>query len=260
MILVTGASAGIGQETALQLAKYKVKLIITARRTDRLEELAKKIKASGSEVLVVQADLTKVSQITHLVETAHKTYGRIDVLLNIAGWGIYKWFEDFSFEEIENQFRVNVLGLAELTRQVIPIMKKQRSGHIINMSSYSSKIVFPPLTVYSSTKYAVEGLTDGLRRELLPWGIKVSRVHPSAVSGTEFNQNSEKRGGVEYQSASLGRISKQFVAKKLISLINEPSPSLFLGRLYDFPVFINNYFPGVIDFAASWWIKRKRKI
>ncbi len=260
VILVTGASAGIGQQTALELAKYNVKLVIAARRKNRLDDLAKEISSLGSEALAVPTDLTDIKQISHLVRYTLKKFGRIDVLLNIAGWGIYKWFEDFKFNEIENQFQVNVLGMAELTRQVIPIMKKQKSGHIINMSSYGSRIVFPPITVYAATKYAVEGLTDGLRRELGPWGIRVSRVHPSAVTGTEFNKLSEKRGGVKYHSSPIGRISKEYVAKKLVSLIENPRPSLFLGRLYDIVVSYNRFFPRIVDLAAFWWVRRKRKI
>lgn len=260
VIIVTGASAGIGEETALELAKYKTKLVLVARREKRLESLAKKVQELGAKALVVEADLTKVDELSRIVPAALKEFGKIDVLANIAGWGVYKWFEEYSFEEVQDQFLVNVLGLAELCRQVIPVMKKQHSGHIINMSSYASKIVFPPLSVYSSTKYAVEGLSDGLRRELRPWGISVSRVHPSPVSGTEFNQKSLERGGVQYQSSSFGRISKQFVAKKVIQLMEHPKSALFLGRLYDIPVFINHYFPWLVDLAAFFWVKRKRKI
>lgn len=260
VIIVTGASAGIGERTALELAKHNVKIVITARHKKRLNDTVKEITSLGSECLAVHTDLTDAHQITNLVKTTIKKFGRVDILINIAGWGIHKWFEDYKFDEIENQFQVNVLGMAELTRQIIPFMKKQRSGHIINMSSYSSRIVFPPLTIYSSTKYAVEGITDGLRRELSPWGIKVSRVHPSAVSGTQFNKQSEKRGGVKYKALPIGRVTKQYVAEKLVSLIYNPRPSLFLGRLYDVPALVNRYFPWLVDIAAYWWVKRHRKI
>lgn len=258
VIVVTGASSGIGEATALALAKHHVKMVIAARREERLEKLAGKIRSAGSQALVVTTDLTDNSQIKKLVEKTVSTFGRIDVLCNIAGWGVYKWFEDYSFEEVENQFHVNVLGLAELCRLTIPIMKRQRSGHIINMSSYASKIVFPPLAVYSSTKYAVEGLSDGLRRELKPWGILVSRVHPSAVSGTEFNAKSDQRGGVHYQASDIGRISREYVANRIVKLIEHPKPALFLGRLYDFPVMLNIFLPGLIDLIASIWVRNHR--
>lgn len=260
VILVTGATSGIGQETARLLARHNVKLIITARRKSRLDTLASEIISLGSEAHIVPADVTNISHISHLVQSSIKKFGRIDVLINVAGWGVYKWFEEYTYEEIEEQCKVNFLGLAELTRQVIPFMKNEGSGHIINMCSYSSKIVFPPLTVYSATKYAIEGLTDGLRRELGPWGIHVSRVHPSAVTGTEYSQHSLQRGGVGYTSPSIGRITKKYVAEQLLSLIEYPRPSLFLGRWYDVPVFFNTHFPWLVDQVAFWWVKKLRKI
>jgi len=259
VIIVTGASSGIGEQVALELAKHKTKLVIAAGRKDKLEEVAKQIEALGSQALVVQTDLTKVAQITNLVKKTLDEYGRIDILANIAGWGIYKWFEDYSFEEIKNQFDVNVLGLAELTRQVIPTMQKQRSGIIVNMSSYASEVAVPPMSVYASTKYAVKGLTDGLRRELAPWGIKVCRVHPGSVGGTEFNALSRERGGVAYDSSSIGRVSKQEVARQIVDLMQHPEPSLYIGLLYAFAAFFNYYTPGIVDLVMYYWVKRARK-
>lgn len=260
VIIVTGASSGIGEQVALEAAKHQVKLVIAAGRKEKLDDVATHIKALGSEVLVVQTDLTKVEQITNLVRHTLETYGRIDILANIAGWGIYKWFEDYSFEEIKNQFDVNVLGLAELTRQVIPSMQKQHSGIIVNMSSYASEVAVPPMSVYASTKYAVKGLSDGLRRELAPWGIQVCRVHPGSVAGTEFNALSRERGGVQYDSSSIGRTSKQEVARQIVDLMQHPQASVYIGVLYAFTAFFNQYFPSLVDLVMFYWVKRNRSI
>jgi NAD(P)-dependent dehydrogenase (short-subunit alcohol dehydrogenase family) len=126
------------------------------------------------------------------------------------------------------------------------------------MSSYASRIAVPPLTVYASTKYAVEGLSDGLRRELLPWGIKVTRVHPSGVKGTEFNQRAARDGGIRYRSLPIGKITREHLARELVKLVERPRRELFLSRLYDVPVFINRRFPGLVDFVMALWVRLKR--
>jgi NADP-dependent 3-hydroxy acid dehydrogenase YdfG len=219
----------------------------------------RRIEDIGGIALAVPTDLTDLEQITNLVQTTLSTFGRIDILANIAGWGFYDWLEELSPEELRRHYEVNVIGLAELTRQVIPTMKAQRSGFILNMSSYVSRIAVPPLTVYASTKYAVEGLTDGLRRSLLPWGITVIRIHPSSVSGTEFNKRVVRDGGVEYRPVPIGRISRERLARHIVGLMERPQRALFMSRIYDVPVAINRLFPGFVDWISATWVRRKRK-
>jgi NADP-dependent 3-hydroxy acid dehydrogenase YdfG len=233
--------------------------VLAARRAHRLERLQSEIEEMGGQALAVPTDLTDLAQITNLVQTTLLRYGRIDVLANIAGWAIYDWFEELSPDELRQTYEVNIIGLAELTRQVIPTMKAQRSGFILNMSSYVSRISVPPLTVYASTKYAVEGLTDGLRRALLPWGITVIRIHPSSVSGTEFNQRVLRDGTVHYRPVPLGRISRDKLARHIVDLIEQPRRALFISRLYDVPVLLNKLFPEVVDWVSATWVRRKQR-
>jgi NADP-dependent 3-hydroxy acid dehydrogenase YdfG len=256
--LVTGASSGIGEATARALAQAGATVVLAARRANRLQSLADEINEAGGEALPLPTDLTQRDQITHLVQETLDQFGRIDLLVNIAGWGRYDWFEEFTSQDLREQYEVNVLGLAELTRQVIPAMKRQRSGHILNMSSYASRISIPPLTVYASTKYAIEGLSDGLRRELAPWGIRVTRIHPSGVPGTEFNLRAAKKGGIRYRSFPLGRVGKERLAQMIVELVEKPRPELFVSRLYDVPVFFNRSWPGLVDFIAGVWVRSKR--
>jgi NADP-dependent 3-hydroxy acid dehydrogenase YdfG len=257
--IITGASAGIGEATAREFARAGARVVLAARRKERLERLEKEIQEMGGTALAVRTDVTDVDQVANLVETTFATFGRIDMLANIAGWALYDWLEELSPEDLRKHYDVNVIGMAELTRQVIPIMKKQRSGYILNMSSYASRISIPPLTVYASTKYAVEGLTDGLRRELLPWGIEVMRIHPSAVTGTEFNKRVVKEGGVKYRSLPLGRISREDLATMLVELVEKPRRALFVSRLYEPGVFLNRNFPQIIDWIMGHWVRRHRK-
>jgi short-subunit dehydrogenase len=259
VVIVTGASSGIGESTAREFAQAGATTVLAARRTERLELLQKEIEEMGGRALAVTTDLTILDQITNLVQTTLSTFGRIDVLANIAGWGLYDWFEELSSDELRRHYEVNTIDLAELTRQIIPTMKAQRSGFILNMSSYVSRISVPPLTVYASTKYAIEGLTDGLRRALLPWGITVIRIHPSSVSGTEFNQRVVRPGTVHYTAIPIGRISRERLARHIISLIEKPRRALFISRVYEVPVLLNKLFPELVDWVSETWVRRKRK-
>jgi NADP-dependent 3-hydroxy acid dehydrogenase YdfG len=259
VVIVTGASSGIGESTAREFAQAGAITVLAARRAERLERLQKEIEDIGGRALAVPTDLTDLDQITNLIQTTLATFGRIDVLANIAGWGLYDWFEELSAAELRRHYEVNVIGLAELTRQVIPTMKKQRSGFIMNMSSYVSRISVPPLTVYASTKYAIEGLTDGLRRALLPWGITVIRIHPSSVTGTEFNQRVVRPGNVNYKPVPIGRVSREQLARQIVGLIEEPHRALFISRIYEVPVLINKLFPEFVDWVSATWVRRKQR-
>jgi len=256
--IITGASSGIGEVTALEFASAGAKVVLAARRIERLQKLAETIRAGGGIALPVQTDLTIIVQIRNLVQTTLATFGRIDVLANIAGTGYYDWFEELSSANLREHYEVNVIGLAELTREDVPVMKTQRSGFILNMCSYSSVISAPPLTVYASTKYAVEGLTDGLRRELIPWGIKVMRIHPSGVTGTEFKEKAARDGGIQFRSISLGQVSRERVAQTLVRLVERPRREVYLGRLYDIPAILNKLFPWTIDLASLIWVRLKQ--
>ncbi|MEO8354554.1 MAG: SDR family NAD(P)-dependent oxidoreductase [Chloroflexota bacterium] len=257
--IVTGASSGIGEATAREFARGGAITVLAARRVERLKRLQREIEDMGGQALVVPTDLTEINQITNLVQKTLSTFGRIDILANIAGWAFYDWFEELSAQEVRRAFEVNVLGLAELTRQVIPSMKAQRSGFILNMSSYVSRISVPPLTVYASTKYAVEGLTDGLRRTLQPWGITVIRIHPSSVSGTEFAKRPNRPGAVTYAPVPIGRISRERLARHMVGLIEKPRRALFISRLYEVPVQLNRLFPAFVDWVSVTWIRYKRR-
>jgi NADP-dependent 3-hydroxy acid dehydrogenase YdfG len=258
--IVTGASSGIGEATAREFAHAGAIVVLAARRKERLDRLAKEICDAGGVALAVQTDITRISQIKNLVKRTMAEFGRVDILANIAGWGNYDWFEELTAKDLRSYYEVNVLGMAQLIQQVIPIMKAQRSGYILNMSSYTSEIGTPPLNAYASTKYAVKGLTDALRRELLPWGIAVVRIHPSAVSGTEFNKKAgRKRGSIKYSSIPIGRISRETIARKIVQLVEHPRRALYYSRIYDVPVILNQLFPEILDWLSAIWIRRKRK-
>jgi len=150
VVIVTGASSGIGEATAREFAKEGAKVVLAARRVDRLESLAKEIVAmgGGAEALVVQADLSKLEDIQSLITKTLEKYGRIDVLVNNAGFGRLDWLENLDpVKDIQSQFDVNVLGVIQTTRQALPIMIKQRSGHVINMCSMAGLVATRTYTI-----------------------------------------------------------------------------------------------------------------
>lgn len=173
--LVTGASAGIGTATALRLLNDGFIVYGVARRTDRLAELAQK------GVRVFAMDVTNDDQMQAGVQKILDEAGRIDVLVNNAGYGSYGSLEDVPISEARYQFDVNIFGLARLTQLVLPTMRAQRSGTIVNISSMGGKLYAPMGSWYHSTKFALEGLSDSLRLELRPFGIRVVIIEPGAI-------------------------------------------------------------------------------
>src|SRR5215210_9103357 len=178
--LVTGASSGIGESTALELHKAGYTVYAAARRVQRMEGLA----AQG--VRVLEMDVTNDESMIDGVKRIIAEAGRIDVLVNNAGYGSYGAVEDVPLDEARRQFEVNVFGLARLVQLLVPHMREQRSGRIINMSSIGGKFYEPLGAWYHATKFAVEGFSDSLRLELAPFGIHVVIVEPGPIV-TEWN-------------------------------------------------------------------------
>lgn len=174
-ILVTGASAGIGMETAKVLAGKGHIVYGAARRMERLESL----KHHG--VIPLHMDVTEEASMHRCVETIQKESGGVDVLVNNAGYGSFGAVEDVPLEEARHQFEVNVFGLARLTQLVLPDMRQRRWGRIINVSSVGGKIHAPLGGWYHSTKFALEGLSSCLRMEVEPFGINVVVIRPGAI-------------------------------------------------------------------------------
>jgi NAD(P)-dependent dehydrogenase (short-subunit alcohol dehydrogenase family) len=178
--LITGASSGIGEATAKGLLAAGHTVYAGARRVDRMQKLA----AGGARLLAL--DVTDDASMTAAVETVLRDAGRIDVLVSNAGYGSYGALEDVSPEEARRQFDVNVFGLARLIQLVLPSMRAQRSGRIVNVSSIGGRFGEPFGAWYHATKFAVEGLSDSLRMELHPFGVDVVVIEPGAIL-TEWN-------------------------------------------------------------------------
>jgi NAD(P)-dependent dehydrogenase (short-subunit alcohol dehydrogenase family) len=175
VVFITGASSGIGCATALLLAKHNYIVYGAARRTDRLKEL----EAQGVKPLVL--DVTDELSVSAAINEVIENEGRIDVLINNAGYGEYGAIEDVSMENARKQMDVNLFGLARVTQLVIPHMRKQKSGKIVNISSIGGKVATPMGGWFYASKFAVEGLSDSLRLEVRQFGIDVILIEPGGI-------------------------------------------------------------------------------
>jgi NADP-dependent 3-hydroxy acid dehydrogenase YdfG len=182
--IITGASAGIGQASARMLAKEGAKLVLTARRKERLDDLIKEVRALGGDGVAVIGDAKEEQTALNCVEAAKKL-GSIDILINNVGVGNYKKLVDTSLADYVEMMDANVRTSFLFTRHVVPTMIEQRSGLILMISSMAGVYGFPGEAVYCATKFAQVGLAQGLDKELRPYGIKVGTINPGGVK-TEF--------------------------------------------------------------------------
>lgn len=183
--LITGASAGIGRASARALAGEGARLVLTARRKDRLEELKKEIETLGGKAVIVIGDVRDESTAINAVEAATREFGRLDILINNTGVGNYKKLVDTSAEEYDEMIDVNVRSTFLFTRHVVPVMQRQKSGTILMISSMAGVYGFGGEAVYCMTKFAQVGFAQALDRELREHGIKVGAICPGGVK-TEF--------------------------------------------------------------------------
>ncbi|WP_321793890.1 SDR family oxidoreductase [Burkholderia pyrrocinia] len=185
VVVITGASSGLGEETARHLAKLGAKLVLGARRIDRLARLADEIGADRNAIL--ETDVTQRDAVQRLVDRAIETHGRVDVMLNNAGLMPSSMLERLHVPEWDQMIDVNIKGVLYGIAAVLPQMIKQKSGHVINVSSVAGHKVGPGGTVYAATKHAVRVISEGLRQEVKPYNIRTTIISPGAVA-TELTQ------------------------------------------------------------------------
>ncbi len=182
VVLITGCSTGIGRDLAQRLAEAGYEVVATARQAETLEKTPAALKLS--------LDVTRPDSITRAVECTLQRFGRIDVLVNNAGYALRGAVEEVSVERVQQMFDVNVFGVMRMIQAVAPFMRQQRAGRIVNISSIAGKLSTPANGAYSATKFALEALSDALRVELAPFGIQVVLVEPGSIK-THFIATAE---------------------------------------------------------------------
>lgn len=257
VVLITGASSGFGAHAAHLFAQEGAKVVLAARRLDRLQKLADEIQSKGGEALAVPVDVANNAEINLMVATTLDLYERIDILFNNAGFGRLNWLESLdSGRDIQTQINVNLTGLIQVSRAVLPQMIKQGSGHIINMSSVAGLVAPPLYSVYAATKYGVRGFSTALRREVKHLGIDVSSVYPGPAE-TEFGKHTGKNSVKgEIHAPNWMEMSADFVAKKVVQLANHPRRSMILPWWFALIISLDNHFPAISDLLQSRFAKK----
>jgi short-subunit dehydrogenase len=258
VVLITGASSGFGKDAAHLFAQEGARVVLAARRLERLQLLANEIQKVGGEAIAIPVDVSKRNEIELMVRAAVEIYDQIDILFNNAGFGRLESLDRLEpNREIETQIQVNLNGLIHVTRAVIPHMKIRRSGHIINMSSIAGWLTAPSYTIYSATKYGVRGFTNALRRELVPFGIKVSGIYPGP-SHTEFGWGTSSTMH-RPRWFDLFFISPESVAHRVVQLAKHPRRAVIIPWWFAWIAWGENHFPGIADILIRMFYSRRNR-
>ncbi len=257
VVLITGASSGFGAHAAHLFAREGAKVILAARRLDRLQKLVDEIQDAGSDALAVPVDVSNDAEINLMVDTIIDLYGRIDILFNNAGFGRLDWLENLDNErDIQTQIDVNLTGLIQVTRTVLPHMLKVGEGHIINMSSVAGWTAAPLYSVYAATKFGVRGFSNALRREVWHLGIDVSVVYPGPAK-TEFGQHTgDNVIKKNLSTPAWMQMTSEFVAEKVVQIAKRPRRALILPWWFAIVIWFDNHFPAISDFFQIQFAKK----
>ncbi len=227
--MITGASGGIGAEMARECARQGANLVLLARSLEKLEELKKELEGQGAAgVLCKKLDVADPAAVNKVFAEVLDEIGHCDVLVNNAGFGVFRSVHEVDLDEAAAMFDVNVLGLIACTSMVIPGMRKRNSGHIINIASQAGKLATPKSSVYAATKHAVLGYTNSLRMELAQCGIYVTAVNPGPIATRFFDTADE--GGTYVKNVQKFMLDPQTVAKKVVSRMMTRTREINLPR------------------------------
>lgn len=224
-MIITGASSGIGEATALKLAKEGANVVLIARRKDRLEELKAKIEKDGGKALVIECDVTDKTKFKEAAKKTKDKFGTIDGLINNAGLMPLSYIKNLHTDEWDQMVDVNIKGVLNGVAAVIPTMIEQKSGHIINVSSSAAHNYFPGGAVYCATKSAVKMFSEGLRQELAPkYGINVTSIEPGAVSTelTDTITDDEVKKDMEKMMDDMEPLEAEDIAEAIAYAITQP--------------------------------------
>lgn len=245
-IILTGATGGIGSELAKQLLTHGCKLGLVGRSQDKLEQLAEQLSSAGNDIALIAADIVTQEGRQAIIDEMEEKFSGYDILINTAGIMDFASLLEQSDERIEAVFQTNVIAPIQLCKKVLPYMKAQNKGHIVNVGSVFGSIGFAWFTSYSTSKFALRGFSQALRRELAETAVKVSYIAPRAVK-TSLNSSAVYDMAKEVK---MNMDSPDWVAKQIIQSIIKNNKEKYLGFPESLFVRINAVFPGIVDMAT----------
>lgn len=222
--VITGASSGIGEATALALAPAGVKLVLAARRQDRLETLAAKINSSGGEAVVFAADLRSAAQAQACVDRAVAAFGQLDILINNAGTMLLSPIDRAEPSDWQSMIEINLLSLMYTSRAALIVMRAQGSGHIVNISSVAGRSAGPTAGGYNASKWGVNGFSEALRREAQGDGVRVTVIEPGVVATelTDHIPDEETRTGYTARVGEMEPLESEDIAAAILYALTQP--------------------------------------
>lgn len=262
VVVITGASSGIGAAYARVFAQAGCRLVLAARRVERLESLAEELQQRYSvEVLTCPTDVCAPEAVAQLVQQSLLHFGQIDIFINNAGIANYCFFYQDSLEDMRRVMEVNYWGVVHCTQAVLPHMMERRRGRIVNVASTAAKIATPGIAHYSATKHAVKGLSDGLRVEMARYGIRIHTICPTSTQ-TEIVQQSANHSGVNFNPQKYPGMRPERVATETLQALCTNTPELIIGRGEKVAVQLKHFTPGLLELGlkgvARWVFKEKQ--
>ena len=253
VVLITGASSGIGRATAILTGKARSPVIIAARRMDRLTQVASEIESAGGKVLAIQTDIADELQVAAMVDKALQHFGRIDVLVNNAGIGLYATVDETTPEQMQKLWRVNYMGTFYAIKHVLPVMRKQESGQIVVVASMSGRRGAKFKSAYCATKFAQIGLLESLRMELTNTNIKCTLIFPGGTQ-TEFFEVIENPAQRDVRLYGSIQTAEQ-VAAEILKAIENPRSEVITQRLGRLQLLLNAFSPDLADWLVGKYKK-----
>lgn len=249
-VVITGASGGIGEQIAYEAARQGAVPVLLARNAERLQEISARMKAQyGVSAPHMVLDVSDREMVEAVFSRLLKELDGIDVLVNNAGFGVFRYVEDIDLAEMEAMFAVNIFGLIACTKAVYSHMKERGSGHIINIASQAGKIATPKSSVYSATKHAVIGFTDSLRLEAGRFGIFVTTVNPGPVETPFFDRADE--AGDYVRSVSRWMLRPEAVAKRVVAAMMTPTREVNMPGWMEVGSRLYRLAPGLVEKVAK---------
>jgi len=243
IVVITGASSGIGRETAIQFAKKGAQIILVARRKQKLEELEKELQKFNVSTMVCQCDVSDKSQVKEMSQTVLEKFDSVDILVNNAGFAIYGSVSNLTIDDIESQMATNYFGMIYCIKNFLPSMLKKKSGHIVNVASVAASFGLPGIASYCASKFAMLGFSEGLKHELKDTGVGITVVSPIMVR-TDFFDHPSFEKMPKYSPTSL---SSKTVAKTILRAANSPRLEIIVPSVVRGAVWMKNTFPYFIN-------------
>ena len=244
VVLITGASSGIGKQTAIEFAKLGSSIILVARRKNKLEQVENELKQFNVNTLVCVCDVSKKDQVDELSKIVLQKFDSVDILVNNAGFAIYGLVSDLSINEIESQMETNYFGMIYCVKNFLPLMLKKKSGHIVNVASVGASFSVPGVSSYCATKFAMLGFSEGLKHELYGTGVGLTVVSPIMVRTPLFEHTSF----TNFSKFSTGvSLSSETVAKTIIKASNSSRLEIVVPSVARVAIWFKQTFPFLIN-------------